>query len=66
MNIPATAGLALLGALLLTSCQKQDEAHYDPPRPVLSVVAESTAASALTLPGTIEARIETQLAFRVL
>jgi RND family efflux transporter MFP subunit len=66
MNIRITTGLAILGSLLLTSCEKQDEAHYDPPRPVLSVVAESTAASALTLPGTVEARIETQLAFRVL
>ncbi|MFS8113169.1 efflux RND transporter periplasmic adaptor subunit [Rhizobium jaguaris] len=66
MNIRITAGLAMLGSLLLTSCQKQAEAHYEPPRPVLSIVAKSTAASALTLPGTIEAKIETQLAFRVL
>lgn len=66
MNIRATAGLAIVGALLLTSCQKQDEPRQEPPRPVLSVVAESTPASALTLPGTVGARIETQLAFRVL
>jgi len=66
MNINITAGLAILGSLLLTSCQKQAEAHDEPPRPVLSVVVKSTAASALTLPGTVEARIETQLAFRVL
>jgi len=66
MNISITAGLAILGSLLLTSCQKQAEAHDEPPRPVLSVVVKSTAASALTLPGTVEARIETQLAFRVL
>lgn len=66
MNIRITAGLAILGSLLLTSCQKQAEAHNEPPRPVLSVIAKSTAASALTLPGTVEARIETQLAFRVL
>jgi len=66
MNVRITAGLAILGSLLLTSCEKQDEAHYEPPRPVLSVIAQSTAASALTLPGTVEAKIETQLAFRVL
>lgn len=66
MNIHITAGLAILGTLLLTSCQKQDEAHYEPARPVLSVVVKFTAASTLTLPGTVEAKIETQLAFRVL
>lgn len=66
MNIRITAGLAIVGSLLLTSCQKQEEAHEQPPRPVLSVVVKSTAASALTLPGTVQARIETQLAFRVL
>lgn len=66
MNIRITVGLAILGTLLLTSCQRQDEAREAPPRPVLSVVVKSTAASALTLPGTVEAKIETQLAFRVL
>jgi len=66
MKIRITAGLAILGSLLLTSCQKQEEAHEQPPRPVLSVVVKPTAASALTLPGTVQARIETQLAFRVL
>ncbi|MBB3656761.1 RND family efflux transporter MFP subunit [Rhizobium sp. BK650] len=66
MNIRTTAGLAILASLLLTACQKQEEARQEPPRPVLSVVVAPTAASALTLPGTVQARIETQLAFRVL
>jgi len=66
MSIRSTPGLLLLGSLLLTSCQKQEEARAEPPRPVLSVVAKSTAASSLSLPGTVAAKIETQLGFRVL
>lgn len=66
MSIRAMSGLLLLGAALLSSCQKQDEAREGPPRPVLFVVARSTAASSLTLPGTVEAKIETELGFRIL
>ncbi|QPB19708.1 efflux RND transporter periplasmic adaptor subunit [Rhizobium sp. 007] len=66
MSIRVTPGLLLLGPLLLSSCQRQDEAREEPPRPVLSVVARSTAASSLSLPGTVEAKIETELGFRVL
>ncbi|MBZ9792664.1 efflux RND transporter periplasmic adaptor subunit [Rhizobium sp. 3T7] len=66
MSIRSTLGPVLLGSLLLTSCQKQEEARDEPPRPVLSVVAKSTAASSLSLPGTVAAKIETQLGFRVL
>ncbi|MBO9099559.1 MULTISPECIES: efflux RND transporter periplasmic adaptor subunit [Rhizobium] len=57
--------LPILGLAMLTSCEKQ-EAHQEPIRPVLSIVAKSSEASTLSLPGTVEARIETQLAFRVL
>jgi len=66
MSIRSTSGLLLLATVLLASCQKQDEARKEPPRPVLSVVAKSTAASSLSLPGTVAAKIETQLGFRVL
>src|SRR3954463_7455772 len=49
----------------LTACQKE-EAKPLPPRPVLSVIASSAAASSLSLPGTVQPKIETQLGFRVL
>ncbi len=57
--------LAVLGPVLLASCQKE-EARPEPIRPVLSTVAKMTEKSTLSLPGTVEAKIETQLAFRVL
>ncbi|OWV92788.1 hemolysin secretion protein D [Rhizobium sp. R72] len=65
MSMRSASFLLLLG-LLLSSCQKQDEARQEPPRPVLSIVTKSTAASSLSLPGTVAAKIETQLGFRVL
>ncbi|WP_431323284.1 efflux RND transporter periplasmic adaptor subunit [Rhizobium sp. YTU87027] len=66
MSMRSTSGLLLLASLLLSSCQKQEEVRAEPPRPVLSIVAKSTAASSLSLPGTVAAKIETQLGFRVL
>lgn len=66
MNIEAMVCLGILTSLFLTSCQKQEEARVEPLRPVLSIVAAPADAPSLTLPGTVEARIETQLAFRVL
>ncbi len=57
--------LPVLGLVVLTSCQKE-EAHKEPIRPVLSIIAKPSEASSLSLPGTVDARFETQLAFRVL
>ena len=57
--------LAALGLVLLASCQKE-EAHPEPIRPVLSTIAKLSETSTLSLPGTVEAKIQTQLAFRVL
>lgn len=66
MSVHLTTSAVLLAAVLLTSCQKQEEARHEEPRPVLSVIARSTAASSLSLPGIVEAKIETELGFRVL
>lgn len=57
--------MALLASCVLTACKKE-EAKVLPPRPVLSVLAKSTSASSLTLPGTVEPKIESQLGFRIL
>lgn len=57
--------ILLVATSALTACQKE-EAKPLPPRPVLSVIANSTAASSLSLPGTVQPKIETQLGFRVL
>ncbi|MFB9949095.1 efflux RND transporter periplasmic adaptor subunit [Rhizobium puerariae] len=66
MNIRTTMIALLLGATALASCQKQEEAAPEAPRPVLSVVARQTPAASLSLTGTIEPKIETELGFRVL
>jgi RND family efflux transporter MFP subunit len=55
----------VLALAFLSSCKKE-EAKVEPPRPVLSVIAKSTAASSLSLPGTVQPKIETQLGFRML
>ena len=58
--------LALLAATtFLASCEKQEEA-VEKPRPVLSVVVKPAPGATLTLPGTINARVETQFGFRIL
>jgi membrane fusion protein, multidrug efflux system len=56
----------LMSTTLLVSCEKQEEAKVEEPRPVLSIVAASVSEASLSLPGTIEARIETEFGFRVL
>ncbi len=63
-NARALATLLLAG-LSLAACQKQEAAAPEP-RPVLSVVAEAEPAARLTLPGTVQARVETQFGFRIL
>ncbi len=56
----------MLATTFLVSCQKQEETAAEKPRPVLSVVAELMPEATLTLPGTVNARIETEFGFRVL
>lgn len=63
----AAAGLAVLLVLgpLLAACQDEPVAVAEP-RPVLSVVARFETGARLTLPGTVEARVETEFGFRIL
>lgn len=55
----------MLTTTFLVSCQKEDET-VEKPRPVLSVVVEPVPEATLTLPGTVNARIETEFGFRIL
>lgn len=64
MKASSVLGITVLG-LMLVSCQKEDP-QETPPRPVLSIVAKQTPAASLTLTGTVEPRLETELGFRVL
>lgn len=57
---------ALLAAVLLSACQRQEETASLPPRPVLSQLAEPVPQAAFTLPGTVQARVETEFSFRIL
>ncbi|MEZ2126959.1 MULTISPECIES: efflux RND transporter periplasmic adaptor subunit [unclassified Sinorhizobium] len=66
MSVRIAMTALLLGATALASCQKQGEAAQEAPRPVLSVVARQTPAALLSLTGTVEPKIETELGFRVL
>ncbi|MCM2474660.1 efflux RND transporter periplasmic adaptor subunit [Rhizobium sp. CG5] len=56
----------LIAGTVLTACQKEEAATVEPPRPVLSQVIALEPAARLTLPGTVEARIETEFSFRIL
>lgn len=66
MKVQATLISLLLAATFLVSCEKQDEAPAEKPRPVLFMVAQPAPEVAFSLPGTVEARIETQFGFRIL
>jgi RND family efflux transporter MFP subunit len=57
---------AVSAALLLSSCQKQEEQKPLPPRPVLSIIAKNDAASVLSVPGAVQAQFVTELGFKVL
>ncbi len=65
MRTVSRFAVLLMASTLLAACQKQEEAAPEP-RPVLSIVAAAEPAARLTLPGTIQARIETDFSFRVL
>jgi RND family efflux transporter MFP subunit len=58
--------LAALALLALAGCDERQEAAAPPPRSVLATVVHLEPASpARTLPGTIRARVESDLGFRV-
>lgn len=57
--------LGLTSVPVLSAC-RQEKDEREAPRPVLSMIVERTSVSGLSLPGTIEPRIETDLGFRIL
>jgi membrane fusion protein, multidrug efflux system len=56
----------MMATTVLVSCQENEEAATQLPRPVLSVIVDPVADATLSLPGTVEARVETQFGFRIL
>ncbi len=66
MTHPKTIVVLMLATTFLVSCGKEDEAAPEKPRPVLSVVVQPATQMTLTLPGTVNARIETEFGFRIL
>lgn len=67
MSIHFKIATLLLGMTLVTSCApKEDESKEEAPRPVLSMTVKQTPVTSLSLTGTIEPAIETDLGFRIL
>ena len=54
----------VLTALVLSGCQKEEEAPL-PPRPVLSVVVEPATLPGTRFAGTVQAKVQAALGFRV-
>jgi RND family efflux transporter MFP subunit len=57
---------ALASLALLSACNKPAATEPPPIRPVLSTVVEQSASRDLTLAGTVQPRVQTAFAFRVL
>lgn len=66
MKSAASLSLILLASTLLAGCQPEEAHEAEPVRPVLSTVVQPAPAASLTLPGTVEARVETEYGFRTL
>lgn len=65
MSIRLNIVALMMGTALISSCAPQDEEKGETPRPVLSMTVKPTSASSLSLTGTIEPTIETELGFRI-
>lgn len=62
-----TSSILLLGAIAgLTACHRQTAAPAEPTRPVLSIIVAPELAGGAAFAGTVEARYESILSFRVL
>ncbi|QCI66900.1 efflux RND transporter periplasmic adaptor subunit [Phreatobacter stygius] len=61
----ARAALPAL-ALVLAACNSQEAAAPAPVRPVLSVIAEARSEQSLSVAGTVQPQVRTDLSFRVL
>ena len=58
--------LSLVGTLCVAGCQKQAEIQPEPPRPVkTAAVTASAETRAIVLSGSVKARVESALGFRV-
>jgi RND family efflux transporter MFP subunit len=66
MKSAASLSLILLASTLLAGCQPEEAHEAEPVRPVLSTVVQPALAASLTLPGTVEAKVETEYGFRTL
>ncbi|MBB4481859.1 efflux RND transporter periplasmic adaptor subunit [Rhizobium etli] len=66
MSIRLKIAALMLGTALVSSCAPKAEERTDTPRPVLSTTVRQTPATSLSLTGTIEPTIETELGFRIL
>ena len=67
MSIRLKIVALMVGTALISSCTpKEEESGEEAPRPVLSITVKQTPASSLSLTGTIEPTIETELGFRIL
>lgn len=63
----ALGAMATLGPLLLLgACDKPQTPEAKPVRPVLSMIVAQSSADALELAGTVQPRVQTAFAFRVL
>lgn len=51
---------------LLSACEKEEKTAIVQPRPVLFQIAEPSPSAAFSLPGTVEARVQTEFGFRIL
>jgi len=65
VNYAPKLATLLLAAAALSACE-QEEPAPPPPRPVLSIVARAEPATRTAIPGTVQARVETEFGFRIL
>ncbi|MBP2448179.1 efflux RND transporter periplasmic adaptor subunit [Rhizobium leguminosarum] len=66
MSIRPKIVALMMGTVLISSCTRQEDNKEEAPRPVLSMTVKQTPATSLSLTGTVEPTIETELGFRIL
>ncbi|EJT02255.1 efflux RND transporter periplasmic adaptor subunit [Rhizobium sp. CCGE 510] len=66
MSIRPKIVALMMGTALISSCTRQEGDKEEAPRPVLSMTVKQTPATSLSLTGTVEPTIETELGFRIL
>ncbi|MBX5166294.1 MULTISPECIES: efflux RND transporter periplasmic adaptor subunit [unclassified Rhizobium] len=66
MSIRPKIVALMMGTALISSCTRQEDNNEEAPRPVLSMTVTQTPATSLSLTGTVEPTLETELGFRIL